>query len=97
MTDPASAKREALKALRAQGGARLEAAQARLKEQNRITKELIARLKEGPQTVPALAAATGLPTETVFWYLMAFKKYGKLAEGEQDGDYLQYVLIGDQE
>ncbi len=84
--------RLALKRLREQRGAALAQAQARLKEQSRITNELLKRLAEGPKTVPALAAELGLPTATVFWQLIALKKYGKVAEGEQEGSYFQYRL-----
>jgi DNA-binding transcriptional ArsR family regulator len=88
--------KEALKALREQRAPETEAAQARLKEQVKTVNEITRALKEGPRTVPALSEATGLPTQTVFWHLMSLKKYGKVAEGEQDGDYFQYRLSDDQ-
>jgi predicted Rossmann fold nucleotide-binding protein DprA/Smf involved in DNA uptake len=95
MIDLKARNREALKALREQRGPETEAAQARLKEQTTIVKEITRVLKEGPRTVPALAEATGLPTQTVFWHLIALKKYGKVVEGDQEGDYFQYGLTGD--
>ena len=49
-------------------------------------------LAEGPQTVPQLAEATGLPTDEVFWHVISMRKYGQVAEGEKDGQYFQYVL-----
>ncbi len=87
--------REALKALKARRGPETEAAQARLKEQVKVVGELTRRLKAGPQTVPALAEATGLPTQTVLWHVMALRKYGKVSEGEQAGDYFQYRLTSE--
>jgi len=84
--------REALRALREQRSAELESARARLKEQARVASDLVRLLKEGPRTVPALAEGTGLPTETVFWHLIALKKYGKVVEAEQEGDYFKYRL-----
>ncbi len=92
MSDIATRSREALKALREQRGDALATAQTRLKEQNRVVGELTRQLKEGPRTVPELAKATGMPSETVFWQLMALKKYGKVAEADQDGDYFRYRL-----
>jgi predicted Rossmann fold nucleotide-binding protein DprA/Smf involved in DNA uptake len=92
MNSDGTRSREALKALREQRAGALEAGQSRLKEQIKITNQIVKVLKEEPRTVPALAEATGLPTQTVFWQLMAMKKYGKVAEGEQDGDYFQYRL-----
>ena len=94
MTDLKTRNREALKRLREQNVAKVEAAQARLKEQIKVVNEITRVLKEGPATVPSLAQATGLPTQTVFWQLTALKKYGQVVEGEQDGDYFQYRLSG---
>lgn len=85
-----------LKRLREQQAGELPALQARLKEQIRLTNEITRLLKDGPRTVPALAEAAGMPTQTVFWQLMALKKYGKIAEGEQDGDYFEYRLVGEE-
>lgn len=86
---------EALKRLREERAGQLPAIQARLKEQVKATNEITRMLKERPRTVPELAEATGLPTQTAFWYLMGLKKYGSVAEGEQDGDYFQYRLVGE--
>ncbi len=92
MTDLKTRNREALKLLREQRAAQVEAAQARLKEQIKVDNEITRVLKEGAATVPVLAEATGLPAQTVFWHLIAFKKYGKVVEGAQEGDYFQYRL-----
>jgi predicted transcriptional regulator len=95
MIDRKAGNREALKALREQRPTETEAAQARLKEQTKIEREITRVLKESPKTVPALAEATGLPTQTVFWHLVALKKYGKVAEAEQEGDYFRYRLVSE--
>jgi hypothetical protein len=89
--------RAALKSLRERRGADLEATQAQLKEQIRVNRDLTRLLEAGPKTVPALAEALGMPTDKVFWHLIAMKKYGQIAEGEQDGDYFQYRIIKPQE
>ncbi len=62
------------------------------REQARIRQKIRDALKEGPVTVPELHAATGLPRDEIFWYLMAWKKYGKILEGEQAEDYYKYAL-----
>jgi predicted transcriptional regulator len=95
MIDLEARNREALKALREQRPAETEAVQARLKEQMKIEREITQLLKEGPKTVPAVAEATGFPTQTVFWHLIALKKYGKVVEAEQEGDYFQYRLVSE--
>jgi predicted transcriptional regulator len=67
--------------------------QERVKEHARIKGKITKALKEGPKTVPEIAAAIGVPRPAVFWHVMSMKKYGKIVEGEQDGDYLRYVLV----
>lgn len=93
MSVNSGASRDALKALREERKQRMPALQERLKEQNQTEKALVALLAEGPRTVPELAEASGLPTQTVFWHLMAMRKYGRVADAELDGDYVRYRLI----
>jgi predicted Rossmann fold nucleotide-binding protein DprA/Smf involved in DNA uptake len=95
MIDSKARNPEALTALREQRVSETEAAQAKLKEQVKIEKEITRVLEEGPITVPALAEATGFPTQMVFWHLIALKKYGKVAEAEQEGDYFRYRLTSE--
>ena len=89
-------RREVLKALRRDRKALVQAAQGRLREQLGIRKEIARALAAGPLTVPEVAAAIGISTESVFWNLMAMKKYGQAAEVGQDesGDYYRYQLSG---
>jgi hypothetical protein len=51
-----------------------------------------AQLKDGPQTVPAIAAATGGTTAETLWYVASLKKYGEIKEAEKDGGYFKYEL-----
>jgi len=88
--------REALKTLREQRRAALELAQTRLKDQIKTVNELTRILQQGPRTVPALAMEAKLPTATVFWHLIALKKYGKVVEGDQEGNYFQYRLASNE-
>jgi predicted transcriptional regulator len=81
-----------LKALRESQREIVERVRARVKEQNRIEKQIAGTLKDGPKTVPEISQVTGLPTETVFWYLIALKKYGKVTEGQQRDSYFAYAL-----
>jgi len=64
---------------------------------NQIRKKIVEALGRGPQTVPEIAATTGLPSHEVLWHLMAMKKYGDVVEGEESGDYYQYALKQKQE
>ena len=49
-------------------------------------------LKDGPMTVPEVAAATGFEARDVLWTLTAMRKYGQAVEGGVDGDYPRYAL-----
>jgi len=50
------------------------------------------QLKEGAQTVPTIAAATGASTAETLWYMASLKKYGEIKEAEKDGGYFKYEL-----
>ena len=56
-------------------------------------KALETALKEGPATVPQLAAKTTLPADQVLWHLAGLRKYGFVRETGQAGNYVQYELI----
>jgi predicted transcriptional regulator len=67
----------------------IAAATAKLKEQKQILTAIKAQL-QWPNTVPEIAAATGIPPQTVLWYVAALKKYGEVKETEKDGCYFRY-------
>jgi hypothetical protein len=84
--------REDLKVLRARLGGVSEEKKARAKETRETVKAIQTALKSGPLTVPEISATTKIPSQKVLWYLMAMKKYGKIAEADQAGDYYRYEL-----
>lgn len=49
-------------------------------------------LKEGPRTVPEIAAAIGRPTHEVVVWLMGMRRYGWLSEvkGSAEDGYFRY-------
>lgn len=81
-----------LKGLRESRKATIDKVQAMVKEQNRIQKEIRQAMVTGPKTVPEISKATGLPSQTVFWHLMAMKKYGMVEEAEESDSYYSYGL-----
>lgn len=88
---------EALKRLREEHQVSVDAAQALLKEQQAIRKEMRQALQAGPMTVPELAATIHLPPDQVLWHVIAMKKYGLVVEvGLSDG-YYQYRLTPSEE
>jgi hypothetical protein len=58
-------------------------------------RRIIESLQSGPKTVPEIAEQTSLPPYEAFWHLMSMKKYGKLVEGPQRGDYFEYALAAE--
>jgi hypothetical protein len=65
----------------------------RVKDQDRIRAKITILLKESPKTVPELSTVTGMPTDLVFWHIVAMRKYGKVAEAELKADYPAYRLV----
>lgn len=50
-------------------------------------------LKSGDKTIPELAEETGLPGNTILYYLSAMRKYGLVAEASHAGPYYRYTLV----
>ena len=48
-------------------------------------------------TVPQIAAALQMPADEALWYITGMRKYGKVAECGEDGDYPLYALIAQEE
>lgn len=64
----------------------------RHRRQTANRRRIVAALQSGPKTVPEIAKQTNLPRHEALWHLMSMKKYGKLVEGQQQGDYFEYAL-----
>jgi predicted Rossmann fold nucleotide-binding protein DprA/Smf involved in DNA uptake len=90
-------RKDALKALREERKETIAQVRARMVAVNEALKKIRAELSRGPRTVPDLARSVGLPTDETLWYLMALKKYGKVAEGvkSRGENYYPYELIKD--
>jgi hypothetical protein len=87
--------RATLKKLRDERGGAVGAATERNKLRQAVRKQVRGALVAGATTVPALAAATGLPTADVLWHLAAMRKYGDLVESGMDGGYCTYTLVAE--
>jgi predicted Rossmann fold nucleotide-binding protein DprA/Smf involved in DNA uptake len=85
--------KDALKALRESRKQTIAAARERMKDTRKLRKQLTDILKDGPATVPELAERTGISSPDVLWHMTSMRKYGKVAEGEQSGDYFTYLLV----
>jgi hypothetical protein len=85
--------RATLKKLRDERGAAVDEITRRNKERQAARKKVRGALAAGPATVPAISAASGLPTQDVLWHISAMRKYGDLVETGTDGDYCTYALV----
>jgi predicted Rossmann fold nucleotide-binding protein DprA/Smf involved in DNA uptake len=86
------ARKTAMKTLREDRKTLIKAASTKMKRQKKAIDAILDQLKDGAQTVPAIAAATGAPTAETLWYMAALKKYGQIKEAEKDGGYFTYEL-----
>lgn len=60
--------------------------------QNKAQKAILDALKDGPRSVPELAAAAGLTSEKTLWYLTGLRKYGRVDDIPGRGTYPKYTL-----
>ena len=90
---PAKAKRP-IEILRDRQGGMSKELKDYFNAQQAVYKALRAALKEGPRTVPQLAAECKLPPPTVMWHLMALRRYGEVVDGPEQHGYLVYFLKG---
>ncbi len=82
---------EMLAALRKEHHDKVKIAQALLKEQQTIRRQIKRALQSGAKSVPQLAQETGLSESETLWHVAAMKKYGDIAEAGLDEDYEYYL------
>jgi DNA-binding IclR family transcriptional regulator len=46
-----------------------------------------------PATIPQIAEALNMPSDEALWHVTGMRKYGKVAEAGEDGDYLLYAPV----
>ncbi len=65
-----------------------------IREEPLVRDRLLGLLRDGPMTVPELAAASGLPADEVLTWVMSMRKYGYVAEQDAAGDgYYRYAAV----
>lgn len=89
--------KQALAALRASMGGISEEKRQAQKHLVAARKAIQKLLEAQPATVPQIAQALLMPADEALWHLTGMRKYGKVAEAGEDGDYLLYALIADEE
>ncbi len=61
-----------------------------MREEMLMRDRVLAVLGGGPKTVPEIAAALGYPSEEVMLWVMGMRKYGVVAEAEEEDGYFKY-------
>jgi len=66
-----------------------------VREEPVMRPQILALLREGPRTVPEIAAAIGCPTHEVVFWVMGMRRYGYLREvkGPTDEGYFRYEAL----
>lgn len=65
-----------------------------LRDEMFMRHRIIALLREGPRTIPDIAAALGHPSHEVVRWVMAMRRYGAIVETAKNraDDYYSYTL-----
>jgi DNA-binding IclR family transcriptional regulator len=65
-----------------------------IREEPLMRSRLLDLLRDGPMTVPVLAAAAGLPQDEVMVWMMGMRKYGFVTEQEEnDEGFFLYAAV----
>jgi len=82
-----------LKRLREEHKDTVASAQALLKEQKAVRRQICQAIRDAPKSVPEVAEITGLPADQVLWHITAMKKYDLAIETGMCGEYYLYQLV----
>ena len=89
--------KEFLKRLRKERSDQVDRAIELQKEKRSIRRKVRKAMAGEPVTVPAVANAAGIETDTAIWHITAMKKYGLVVEDGMDGDWPLYRLADSKE
>ena len=92
-----SEQKQALAALRASLGGISEQKRQAQKHLIGARKGIQKILEEQPATVPQISKALNMPADEVLWHVTGMRKYGKVAEDGEEGDYPLYTLVAYEE
>ena len=69
-----------------------------VREEPVMRAQILALLQGGARTIPEIAAALGVPTHEVVFWVMGMRRYGHLREvkGATDEGYFRYEAIAKQ-
>jgi hypothetical protein len=89
--------KQSLTALRASLGGISEEKRQAQKHLLAARKAIQKFLEAQPATVPRIAEALNMPASEALWHVTGMRKYGKVAEAGEDGDYPTYALVAYEE
>lgn len=89
--------KQALTALRESLGGISEEKRKAQKHLIGARKAILKMLETGPATVPQIAEALHMPSDEALWHVTGMRKYGKVTEAGEDGDYLLYAPVAYEE
>jgi len=83
--------KQALATLRGSLGGISDEKRQRQKHLMAVRKAIQKFLEAQPATVPQIAKALKMPADEALWHVTGMRKYGKVTEAGEDGDYLLYA------
>lgn len=63
-----------------------------IREEMFMRDRILKILQDGPKTVPEIAGALGCPSHEVMYWVMGMRKYGHVAETEEEDGFLNTRL-----
>ncbi len=85
--------KQALAALRARLGRVSDEKRQAQKHLLSARKAILKMLESQPSTIPQIAEALNMPSDKALWHVTGMRKYGKVAEAGEDGDYPLYAPV----
>lgn len=64
-----------------------------IREEMLMRDKILDVLRDGPKTVPEIAQALGCPAREVMYWVMGMRKYGHVAETEEEDGYYKYRAV----
>jgi hypothetical protein len=89
--------KQALAALRKNLGGVSEEKRKAQKHLLDARKAILKMLETQPASIPQIAEALHMPSDEALWHVTGMRKYGKVAEAGEDGDYLLYAPVAYEE
>ncbi|TYO93282.1 MarR family transcriptional regulator [Desulfallas thermosapovorans] len=64
-----------------------------IREEMFMRDKILKVLRDGPKTVPEIAKTLGYPSGEVMYWVMGMRKYGHVAETEEEDGFYKYKAV----